>query len=87
MVTFGGPGSPHFCLGGALAMGLMKTTLAVLLGVYEFVLCPQQSRKYSSIPGNVPQSNVAVQKLVRREIQRIMTCATEVNSLVKQNKF
>ncbi len=67
VVSFGGPGSPHYCLGAALAKVLMKTTFAVLLREYHVEMDPKQSKKYGFIPDETPVSKVVVQKFEKRE--------------------
>ncbi len=64
--TFGTPGSPHFCLGAALAGVLMKTTFSVLLREYKMELDPRQSREYTLVPEIVPKSKVVVRCFERR---------------------
>jgi len=66
ILSFGSPGSPHYCIGAVFAKVMMKTTFATLLREYEFQLDPKQSRKYRRIPDHVPQSGVVVQKFERR---------------------
>lgn len=66
ILSFGGPGSPHYCLGGALSKVLMKTTFAVLLRNYSIELNPTQSREYYSIPEQVPKSRVVIDEFSRR---------------------
>ncbi len=66
VIAFGGPGSPHYCLGAALAKVLMKTTLSVLLRNYLVEMDPNQSKRYTIIPDATPASNVVVQKFEKR---------------------
>lgn len=58
ILSFGAPGSPHYCIGGALARTLMKSTLSVLLREYHLVLDPKQSINYATIPDETPESKV-----------------------------
>lgn len=66
VLAFGAPGSPHYCLGAALAKVMMKTTLSVLLREYDMVLEPGQSKKYAIAPDNTPRSKVVVSGFERR---------------------
>lgn len=65
-IAFGGPKSPHYCIGAALAKVLIKTNLCVMLRNYDLVLDPKQSRKYRLIPDYTPSSEVVVKRLDRR---------------------
>jgi len=62
VLSFGAPGSPHYCNGAAFAKTMMKATFATMLREYEFELDPKQSRKYKIIPDTSPQSGVVVNK-------------------------
>lgn len=66
VISFGVPGSPHYCLGAALSMVLMKTTFAVLLREYKLELDPNQSRGYAVVPDDSPKSKVIVQSMQKR---------------------
>lgn len=64
--TFGVPGSPHYCLGAALAGLMMNCALGTLLRHYTLELDPRQSRDYKTLPEIVPKSQVVVNRLKRR---------------------
>ncbi len=66
ILTFGAPGSPHFCLGAALSGVLIKTTFSVLLREYKMELDPGQSREYALVPKIVPKSKVVVRRFEKR---------------------
>jgi len=66
ILTFGGPGSAHYCIGAAFSKMMMKATFATLLREYTFQLDPKQSRKYRLLPDHVPESGVVVNKFERR---------------------
>ena len=66
VLSFGPPGSPHYCVGAPFAKVLMKTTFAILLREYVYELDPKQSRRYRMIPDVVPESGVRVSKFERR---------------------
>ncbi len=66
VVSFGGPGSPHYCIGAALSKILMKTTLAVLLREYRLEMDPKQSREYTKVPDEAPKSKVIVTSAWKR---------------------
>ena len=65
-VTFGSRGGSHHCLGEALAMVNVKTTIAVLLREYDMELDQRQSRKYVSFPTIQPVSGVKAVKCKRK---------------------
>lgn len=67
LLTFGAPGSPHYCIGAALAKLMMKTTFATLLREYKYTLKAGQSRKYQILPDAAPESGVLVDSFRRRE--------------------
>ncbi len=67
LLSFGAPGSPHYCIGALLAKVLMKTTFATLLREYTYKLKPGQTTKYSVVPEPVPKSEVVVNSFQRRE--------------------
>lgn len=67
LLSFGAPGSPHYCIGSALARTLVKSTLSVLLREYRLQLDPKQSTKYSIVPEETPDSKVVCIGLPRRE--------------------
>ena len=66
ILTFGAPGSPHYCIGAAFSKILMKTTLGTLLREYRYTLDPKQSREYSVIPEPLPESGIVVECFERR---------------------
>lgn len=68
VLSLGASGSPHYCVGGSLAKILMKTTFAVLLRDYSFVLNPKQSRKYKTLPEQVPKSEVEISTFSQRNV-------------------
>ena len=67
ILAFGGKGSPHFCIGAALAMMMIKTNLAVMLRNYRVELDPNQSRKFRQIPDFTPASKVVVKSIQKRQ--------------------
>ncbi len=68
ILTFGPPGTPHYCLGSHLSFMLIKATLAQMLRTYSSVkLDPAATTKYSRIPEHVPASKVAVTEIRRRD--------------------
>ncbi len=67
VLSFGAPGSPHYCIGALLAKVLMKTTFATLLREYTYKLKPGQTTKYRVFPEPVPKSDVVVNSFQRRE--------------------
>ena len=66
LLAFGGPRSPHYCIGAAMAKMMMKVAFATLLREYIYSLDPKQSRKYNSIPEEVPSSGVVLEKFEKR---------------------
>ena len=62
ILSFGAPGSAHYCIGAAFAKLMMKTTFATLLRHYHYTLDSSQSRKYRIIPESTPQSGVIIDK-------------------------
>lgn len=66
ILTFGVPGSPHYCLGALFSLVLMKTVFGLLLREYTMELDPNQSRKYGVVPDDSPLSKIIVQKFERR---------------------
>ena len=66
VLTFGAPGSPHYCIGAALAKVMMKTTIATLLRDYSYTLDKRQSKEYRSVPDMSPKSGVVLEKFERR---------------------
>ena len=67
ILTFGAPGSPHYCIGAAFSKILMKTTLGTLLREYHYTLDPEQSRKYSVFPEPSPESGIVLETFERRD--------------------
>lgn len=66
ILSFGGPGSPHYCLGSALSKIFMKSTIALLLREYDFSLDPEQNRGFRVIPDQCPISKVVLGDLAYR---------------------
>ncbi len=66
VISFGGPGNPHHCIGAALSKIVMKTTLAVLLREYRLEMDPKQSRAYAKVPEEIPKSKVVVTSVEKR---------------------
>ncbi len=67
VLTFGTPGSVHYCLGAAFSKVLMKTTLSTLLRGFRYTLDPKQSTKYRMFPEATPESGVLLDKFERRK--------------------
>ncbi len=65
ILAFGGQGSPHFCVGAALAKMMIKTNLVTLLRNYRIELDPKQTRKYRLLPDYSPASEVVVNTVVK----------------------
>lgn len=66
VLSFGAPGSPHYCIGATLAKTMMKATFATLLREYTLDLDPAQSRDYRLIPEKAPKSGCVVRGLYPR---------------------
>lgn len=69
LLSFGATGSPHYCIGAALARFMVKTTLATLLREYETTLDENQSRKYRAFPSVAPKDRVLLNKFKRRALR------------------
>lgn len=72
LLTFGAPGSPHYCLGATFAKVMFKTAFATLLRRYSYKLNATQSREYQPfetlpLDDSVPKSLVLVQQFMERE--------------------
>lgn len=67
VLSFGPPGSPHYCVGSALAKTMMKATFSTLLRQYLFELDPLQSRGYRFIPEMLPKSGAVVESITERD--------------------
>ncbi len=67
ILSFGAPGSPHYCIGSALAKVMMKTTMGTLLREYSYVLDKKQSKEYRSIPEISPESGVVLESFKKRD--------------------
>ncbi len=67
MISFGTPGSPHYCVGAAMAKMMVKTTFGTLLRDYTYTLKPGQRTDYDSIPDHIPASGVLVDSFQRRQ--------------------
>lgn len=66
VVAFGGRGSPHYCIGAGLGKVLVKSTLATLLRDFHVKMDPRQSREYSLIPIETPESKGIVREFHRK---------------------
>ncbi len=67
ILSFGAPGSPHYCIGAALAKVMMKTTMGTLLREYSYVLDKQQTKEYQSVPDISPKSGVVLESFTKRD--------------------
>ncbi len=67
ILSFGPPGSPHYCIGAAFSKVLMKTTIATLLREYQYTLDPNQSREHTVFPEPSPASGIVVESFERRK--------------------
>ena len=66
ILSFGPPGSPHYCLGGTLAYTVIKTTFATLLRNYEFKTDPTQSTNLQYYPEVLPKSGTIIESFWKR---------------------
>lgn len=66
VLSFGPPGSAHYCIGSHFAKTMMRTTFATMLREYSITLDPKQSRKYRYIPEKSPKSLCVVTDLQPR---------------------
>ncbi len=67
ILSFGAPGSPHYCIGAALAKVMMKTTMGTLLRDYSYVLDKQQTKEYRNVPEITPKSGVVLESFKKRD--------------------
>ena len=67
MISFGSPGSVHYCIGAAMAKMFVKTTFGTLLRDYVYTLKPGQSTEFTSLPECLPASGLLVDSFKRRE--------------------
>ena len=67
ILSFGAPGSHHYCIGAALAKVMMKTTMGTLLREYSYVLDKQQTKEYRSVPEVTPKSGVVLESFKKRD--------------------
>eukprot|EP00171_Calliarthron_tuberculosum_P002289 IDg2289t1 len=66
ILTFGAPGSPHYCMGAMFSLVMMKTVLGMLLREYSLELDPTQSRTYGVVPDGAPVSKIVISKFGRK---------------------
>ena len=66
VLAFGVPGTPHYCIGAALAKVMMKTTMGTLLREYSYVLDKKQRKDYRSVPEIAPKSGVVLESFKKR---------------------
>ncbi len=66
ILSFGAPGSPHYCIGATLAKVMMKTTIGTLLREYSYVLDEKQTKEYRSVPEMSPKSGVVLESFKKR---------------------
>ncbi len=69
VLSFGVPGSPHYCIGALFAKVMMKTTFATLLREYHYTLEEGQSRKYKILPESTPESGIVVDRFEKRVVK------------------
>lgn len=67
VVSFGGVGGAHFCLGAALARVGMKATVGTMVREFDMRVEERQDREYVSVPEMTPRSGVEVRMCRRRE--------------------
>lgn len=67
ILSFGAPGSVHYCIGYALAKLQIKNLLATLLRSYNIKLDESQTRKLQYLPVIEPKSGVIVESFTKRE--------------------
>lgn len=68
ILAFGGKGSPHFCIGAALATMMIRTNIAVMLRNYRIELDPKQTRKYRQVPDYTPASKIVLESMHERQV-------------------
>ncbi len=62
MISFGTLGSPHYCVGAAMAKMMIKTTFSTLLRDYTYTLKPDQRTDYMKMPDHIPAFSEASEK-------------------------
>ena len=66
ILSFGAPGSAHYCSGSALAKMQLKCLLSNLLRNYNFTLDEKQSREFRYVPEISPISGVVLSNITKR---------------------
>lgn len=66
VISFGRPGSPHYCLGSELAKSVVKITIADMLRKFRLQVKPER-KGFTYVPEIKPKSGVVVHSFQRRE--------------------
>lgn len=71
VLSFGVGGSPHVCIGNALARATVMTTLRSLVAHYDFTFNPEQDQTWKDLPVPAPSSGIELIHLEPKQFQKV----------------